>query len=563
MITDEGQYASRRLFLMIKAIIPADPVLTPLHPTNKTTLAGIPRCAMSTRTNSRKRKRKNPLSAARKSNDFFDTLWHKKSGLGFALFVQYYGQQPLGVVVSRKMDLETQSDDMPTKNPCQLPKGMSRAAKRRRRKKNGERKPIKIAVPPEVHSQKKAESLSSSTELQDSSKESSLAYQLGKHPEYARLGKLCKVLSKPLPISFRLRNVKRYGNDQQQYKKNMSELEMNLKDFNDYVRPITSKIYQGSLDKSSLSNAISNGKELKELLISASSQGLLARQEIGSMLPVVGLVTAKILRANAFVIDMCASPGSKTLQLVEIVGPKGKIWANDVHPKRLEALEGALKRSGVPLTDRIVLKNFDASNFPSSSPQPHVVLADVPCSGDGTIRKDPSILPVWSPATARSLHTLQIKILWRALEIVRVGGVVSYSTCSLNPIENEAVVQAVLLKAMEKIDGGKPSSPLELCKFPDLDGIKLRPGVSEWKALDHSLEDEDDVVRWTDISCRSKNTPEERDSTLSPSTLNKDLKLERCRRLLPQDNDTGGFFVAFIRKTTDLPSGVQHTTNNA
>ena len=72
------------------------------------------------------------------------------------------------------------------------------------------------------------------------------------------------------------------------------------------------------------------------------------------------------------------------------------------------------------------------------------MLADVPCSGDGTIRKDPSVLPRWSPAVSNQIHATQLEIGWRAVQLLRVGGVLAYSTCSLNPVEDEAVVAALL-----------------------------------------------------------------------------------------------------------------------
>ena len=57
------------------------------------------------------------------------------------------------------------------------------------------------------------------------------------------------------------------------------------------------------------------------------------------------------------------------------------------------------------------------------------MLADVPCSGDGTIRKDPSVLPRWTPAVSNQIHAAQLEIAWRGLELLRVGGLMAYSTC--------------------------------------------------------------------------------------------------------------------------------------
>lgn len=70
--------------------------------------------------------------------------------------------------------------------------------------------------------------------------------------------------------------------------------------------------------------------------------------------------------------------------------------------------------------------------------------ADVPCSGDGTMRKNVDVWKKWSPAQGLGLHKTQLLILSRAVELCEVGGVIVYSTCSMNPIENEAVVAAVI-----------------------------------------------------------------------------------------------------------------------
>jgi multisite-specific tRNA:(cytosine-C5)-methyltransferase len=128
----------------------------------------------------------------------------------------------------------------------------------------------------------------------------------------------------------------------------------------------------------------------------------------------------------------------------------GKVIASDIHPQRVETLQKFIGRSGLPssLLNQIIYTNDDASIYPlpmTKSKAPDVIVVDVPCSGDGTARKDSHILPAWLPSTSHALHPLQLKILIRALELAKVGGLVSYSTCSLNPIENEAVVRSALL----------------------------------------------------------------------------------------------------------------------
>ena len=75
------------------------------------------------------------------------------------------------------------------------------------------------------------------------------------------------------------------------------------------------------------------------------------------------------------------------------------------------------------------------------------VLADVPCSGDGTLRKAADLWRRWSPNLGNGLHPLQLRIAVRCAALTKVGGRLVYSTCSLNPVEDEAVVAALLLRA--------------------------------------------------------------------------------------------------------------------
>ena len=103
------------------------------------------------------------------------------------------------------------------------------------------------------------------------------------------------------------------------------------------------------------------------------------------------------------------------------------------------------------------------------------------CSGDGTVRKDPRALSLWNPHIAVVLHELQVKILEQALRVVRVGGIVSYSTCSFNPIENEAVVAAILrnfsIEAVELVEWPMNAFP----------GLKLRNGVNSWLVAEMTI----------------------------------------------------------------------------
>ena len=188
---------------------------------------------------------------------------------------------------------------------------------------------------------------------------------------------------------------------------------------------------------------------------------------------------------------MCAAPGSKTSQILEIVSaiphganePVGCVVANDADPKRAYMLVHQLKRihSPVALVTSCdaqffpLLKHFAAADHDSPEGVFDRVLADVPCSGDGTMRKNPQVWKKWSCLNSLSLHPMQLAIALNGARLTKVGGYLCYSTCAMSPIENEAVV-AELLRAT---DGA-----LELVdRRKHMNGIKARPGWSHWKVM--------------------------------------------------------------------------------
>ena len=187
---------------------------------------------------------------------------------------------------------------------------------------------------------------------------------------------------------------------------------------------------------------------LADLLADGARRGLLNRQELVSALPVIALRVPPA----AFCLDLCASPGSKTMQLLEAVSatsaapargktpcrPAGMVVANDVHPARVSTLLDAIRRHGRAPRElsRLVVTCHAGERFPAprapfrrhtaGARRPEIgfdiVLADVPCSGDGTVRKDASVLPRWCPAISHQLHTTQLELAWRALRLLAVGG---------------------------------------------------------------------------------------------------------------------------------------------
>lgn len=235
-------------------------------------------------------------------------------------------------------------------------------------------------------------------------------------------------------------------------------------------------------------------KQFQQYLIKATDSGFLTRQELVSMLPPLLLD----LQRDDFVLDMCAAPGSKTVQMLELLNKlspninesEGGIVANDVEYRRAYILAHQLQRLNLPgfavinhpgqFLPTVYQQEKNAQNESiSNKKKPKLfdkVLVDAPCSGDGAIRKLPMRWRIWKPVDGIHLHSLQVKILQRAIHLAKPGALIVYSTCSMSPIEDEAVV----VETMRYFNGNKKSG-LELldihAKFPSL---VMSKGVSDW-----------------------------------------------------------------------------------
>ncbi|CAD7699206.1 unnamed protein product [Ostreobium quekettii] len=293
--------------------------------------------------------------------------------------------------------------------------------------------------------------------------------------------------------------------------------------------------------------------QIHEFMKRENDVGSISRQEAVSMLPPLLLD----VQPHHKVLDMCAAPGSKTFQLLEMLHageptapPTGFVIANDADFQRCNLLVHQIKRVCSPA---LVITTHDAAHYPYPKPrrreqQPLLdfdrVLCDVPCSGDGTLRKAPDIWSRWTPYDGNGNHNLQLRIALRACKVLKVGGRMVYSTCSLNPVENEAVVADVLRRV-----GGC----MELLDVSDsLPGLKTRPGLKTWKVRDKDRWYSD----WKAVEAfeneMGKGPSTIVDPTMFPDALSDAMPLERCLRLLPFDGDTGGFFVAVLKKVAPL-----------
>lgn len=214
-------------------------------------------------------------------------------------------------------------------------------------------------------------------------------------------------------------------------------------------------------------------------------------QEASSMVPCLVLNPNE----NDFVLDIAAAPGSKTTQLAAMMKNNGFIIANDSSYKRIKALGANLQRCGVSNAVVTIMDgmNFKGYNFDK-------ILLDAPCSGTGTIRKSPNTIVEWSPGIVRKLAGIQKRLIKNSFENLKVGGVLVYSTCSVEPEENEGVVSYLL----DNFD----NAVLEKIKLK----IKSSSPILEFEGYKYNKE------------------------------------VSKCLRIWPQDNKTDGFFVAKIKK---------------
>ena len=171
------------------------------------------------------------------------------------------------------------------------------------------------------------------------------------------------------------------------------------------------------------------------LLTDLANQGLFVVQEEASQL--VGIVAAA--RPGEQVFDACASPGGKTTAMAAAMEDRGLIVAADVRARRLELLTRTVAASGARIV-RIV--QADAGSPLPFAKQFDCVLLDAPCSGLGTIRRDPDLKWRRRERELTALAGMQLRMLRETARVVKPGGRLVYATCSSEPEENEDVVRA-------------------------------------------------------------------------------------------------------------------------
>jgi 16S rRNA (cytosine967-C5)-methyltransferase len=158
------------------------------------------------------------------------------------------------------------------------------------------------------------------------------------------------------------------------------------------------------------------------------------------------------------VLDACAGAGGKALAMASIMNNRGEIFAFDIHSTRLEELKKRIRRSGVDsIRTKAIHENEVAEGFIGAA---DFVLVDAPCTGTGTIRRNPGMKWSVTPRMVSELSKKQLSILSLNSQYVKVGGRLVYATCSLIKDENENVVEQFLNKE-KNFELINPSSILE------------------------------------------------------------------------------------------------------
>ena len=182
------------------------------------------------------------------------------------------------------------------------------------------------------------------------------------------------------------------------------------------------------------SGLIINSEEFKTgKIIAQDASSYLAAKNLGA-------------RPNELVLDICAAPGGKTAVLAEEMKNSGEVIAIDIHQHKIKLIDTNMKKLEINIVKAIVM---DARNVNKQGRKFDKILVDVPCSGYGVIRKKPEILYSKNRENVEELAKLQLEILNSAADILKDGGELIYSTCTITDEENTNNIKKFLEERKE------------------------------------------------------------------------------------------------------------------
>jgi 16S rRNA (cytosine967-C5)-methyltransferase len=181
-------------------------------------------------------------------------------------------------------------------------------------------------------------------------------------------------------------------------------------------------------------------------------------------------------KPTAKVLDACAGAGGKTLELAALMKNRGEIVAADVHTSRLEELRRRARRAGV---SNVRVREVEDIADLADRYQNYfdVVLVDAPCSGIGTVRRNPGMKWVVTEETVREVSEKQLHILKTSASFLKPGGILVYATCTLFREENEDIVEKFMADRADFVHGNPPLNPSIFDVKPFVEGnyIKFYP----------------------------------------------------------------------------------------
>lgn len=220
--------------------------------------------------------------------------------------------------------------------------------------------------------------------------------------------------------------------------------------------------------------------------------GLYYLQEPSAMTPASRIP----IEPGDYVLDLCAAPGGKATALGAFLKGHGLLVANDISTSRARALLRNLELFGIP---NMFVANESPARLLRAFPEFfHKIVLDAPCSGEGMFRKEEALARDWSPEKSRELAGIQRELILQAVDMLRPGGLLLYSTCTFAPEEDEGTISYLLEQRPD----------MELMDIPAYEGFSF--GVPEWG--------------------------------------NGNPKLKKCIRIFPHKMNGEGHFMALLKK---------------
>ncbi|MCZ8535592.1 16S rRNA (cytosine(967)-C(5))-methyltransferase RsmB [Paenisporosarcina quisquiliarum] len=189
----------------------------------------------------------------------------------------------------------------------------------------------------------------------------------------------------------------------------------------------------------------------------AYQYGAVSIQDESSMIPTYALQ----IEPGQRVLDMCAAPGGKSMHIAEKLNSQGSLVSVDLHPHKVKLIADQATRLGF---NNIETRTWDSRELTNEYDEQSFdrILVDAPCSGLGVIRRKPDIKYTKKQEDFASLHNIQIRLLDEAYKLIKPNGLIVYSTCTIDEVENNGTVQAFLANhedmMLEKLDNVLPEA---------------------------------------------------------------------------------------------------------